>query len=178
MLNKPHITEVKQAIPRRQVYYKSAARPKELSSCWQVPVASQVVKEKADKGVQGEAFPAPGISLSFDSLKLPRHPLALNNHHALTFEPRVQEQLSSGQLSIRVQAQSEKETQSCCSPISRVILCSMLHPKPSSFVWLPARQTSNPMTYVGLPSSAIKKLRWVHSVFLFQHHCEGAVYVH
>lgn len=40
-----------ESLMRRQVYYKSAARPKELSSCWQVLVASQVVREKTVKGV-------------------------------------------------------------------------------------------------------------------------------
>lgn len=44
-----HITEVKQAIRKRQAHYKSAAHPEELSSCWQVPV---VAPEKADNSQQ------------------------------------------------------------------------------------------------------------------------------
>lgn len=38
----------KQTMLRRQVYYKSAAHSRELSSCWQVPLASRVLRGIAD----------------------------------------------------------------------------------------------------------------------------------
>lgn len=69
--------------------------------------------------------------------------------------PCCKEQFSSGHSSIISQAESEKETQIGCFLTRRAFMSSSLHPKPSS--WQATRQTSIPMTQVGLSSWAIKK---------------------
>lgn len=59
--------------------------------------------------------------------------------------------------------------------MSAAILSSLLHPRPSSLAWLPARPTSNPKTHACVCRSAILKKSGYPTSFyrnckLFLHH--------